>query len=320
MKIVITGAGGFVGSRLAEQLYEKYEKLALTLTDTKFANVRPLAQRENTAIKKVRYVEGDLQDSVVRENLLVGGVDILYHLASLPGGASEANPALSKSVNLISTLSLIEEVAALDRDTLPRVVFTSTIAVLGNDFPALVDDTTPIAPAMIYGAHKAMGELALADMSRRNIVDAVSVRLPGVVARPLASSGLKSAFLSNVFHALRKGETFVCPISASATFWIMSLEQCVANLLHAATLDSQLMPASRAVTLPALRCTMSDMCEEIARQCGVTADLVSYAPDTDLEKHFGTYPPLVTPAADHAGFSHDCTVADMVMNVLKNID
>jgi nucleoside-diphosphate-sugar epimerase len=241
---------------------------------------------------------------------LSGGVDVLYHLAAVPGGAAEANPALSKQVNLDATLALFEEVAAVA--SCPRVVFTSTIAVLGAPMPAVVTDDSPIVPAMIYGSHKAMAELALADMTRRKQLDAVAVRLPGIVARPPAPSGLKSAFMSNVFHSLRASEPFVSPVSAAATFWLMSVSQCVTNLLHAAQLDSALMPTSRVVTLPALRCTMSELSAAIADHFKVSSELVSYQPDSELERNFGCQPPLQTPAAERAGFSHDGDLQSLV--------
>lgn len=308
MNIVVTGAGGFVGRALAEALLAEGVS-SLVLMDTAFA--------EKTLKGPVTYVEGGLQDADIRAQILRGGVDVLYHLAAVPGGAAEANPALSKQVNLDATLALFEEAAALGSK--PRIVFTSTIAVLGAPLPALVDDASPIVPAMTYGTHKAMMELALADMTRRNLVDSVSVRLPGIVARPLAPSGLKSAFMSNVFHALKAGESFVSPVSAAATFWLMSVRQCVQNLMYAGKMDSAKMPASKVVTLPALRCTMGELVAELASSAGVSESLVSYAPDADLEAHFGAQPPLQTPAADAAGFRHDGTLKQLVSSAFQSI-
>lgn len=306
MNIVITGASGFVGSALAQRLFTD-DQIKLTLVDNQFSSSRLAGSR-------VSYVEGELQDPAVREQALSGGVDVLYHLAAVPGGAAEANPVLSKQVNLDATLALIEEVAATE--SCPRVVFTSTIAVLGAPMPAMVNDDSPIVPAMIYGTHKAMVELALANMSRRKLVDAVSVRLPGIIARPPAPSGLKSAFMSNLFHSLRAAEPFVSPVSAMATLWLMSVNQCVTNLLHAAQLDSQLMPASRVVTLPALRCTMGELVAAVTEELNACAKLVTYAADAGLEALFGKHPPLQTPTAERAGFVHDGSLKHLVTEAL----
>jgi hypothetical protein len=64
---------------------------------------------------------------------------------------------------------------------------------------------------------------------------------------------------------------------------------------------------------------MKDLATEIARQCGTSADLVTYQPDAALEAAFGAHPPLSTPNADRAGFAHDGDLATLVANALAVI-
>jgi len=47
--------------------------------------------------------------------------------------------------------------------------------------------------------------------------DGVSLRLPGILACPVGDVTMKSAFMSNLFHALKAGEEFICPVSSEAT-------------------------------------------------------------------------------------------------------
>jgi nucleoside-diphosphate-sugar epimerase len=199
------------------------------------------------------------------------------------------------------------------------VVYASSIAVLGDPLPALVDDATPLSPKMIYGGHKAMMEHAVAMFSNRGAIDGVTVRLPGILARPKGPSGMKSAFMSNLFHALKAGEAFTCPVSAEGTIWAQSVARCADNFLHALTLDSALLPPTCAVTLPAQRIAMGALAAEIARQCGVSSNLVSYAPDPALEAAFAANPPLQTSAAKQAGFAHDGDLATLVANALATL-
>ena len=79
------------------------------------------------------------------------------------------------------------------------------------------------------------------------------------------------------------------------------------------------MPRTRVVTLPALRVTMAALADEIARQCGVSTDLVDYAPDASLEAAFGAHPSLSTPAAERVGFAHDGDLATLVESALATI-
>jgi len=315
----VTGAGGFVGRKLAQELYNTLDGVELTLMDVSFGNDFPIPESEHASnpTKTVRYVEGQLQDASVREAIVQTGLDIIYHLAAVPGGAAEKNPMLSRAVNLDATLSLADLVAEKGEGK-TRFVYTSTIGVYADDLPEFVDDTTPAQPEMVYGCHKAMVELALANMHLHGLLDVVAVRLSGIVARPRVASGLKSAFLSDVFHALKAGEAFVCPLAESATTWMLSASQCVSNLVLAGTKTGISMPKSRVVTLPVVHCTMLDLIDEILLQVDSPTASVRYEPQPEVEG-FGKFPPLVTNAADIAGFSSDGSVQSLVKTVLASL-
>ncbi|MBT0668254.1 NAD-dependent epimerase/dehydratase family protein [Novosphingobium profundi] len=305
MRILVTGAGGFVGRHLVAHLLARGDEV--TGLDTVAAGIPEGA----------RTVAGDFTDAAVRAEALGQGCEALIHLATVPGGAAEADPAASRRTNVDAMYDLLLEASALTPGL--RVIYASSIAVFGDPLPARVDDTTPLSPRMIYGGHKAMMEDAVALFSNRALIDGVTVRLPGILARPKGPSGLKSAFMSDLFHALKAGEPFICPVSAEGTIWAQSVARCAANFVHALTLESALVPPTRAVTLPALRVTMGELATEIAAQCGVPADLVTYAPDAALEQAFAAQPPLATPAADKAGFAHDGNLANLARSALTTL-
>lgn len=305
MTIIVTGAGGFVGRQLVARLVA--EEQDVVAIDTSVACL-PAG---------VRALAGDLGDKAVRDAALSGGCSAVVHLATVPGGAAEADPAASRRINIDAMYDLLLEAGTAGNR--PRFVYASSIAVFGDPLPAHVDDATPLSPKMIYGGHKAMMEDAVALFSNRGLIDGVTVRLPGILARPKGPSGMKSAFMSDLFHALKAGEAFTCPVSAGGLIWAQSVARCAGNFVHALTLDPALLPPTRAVTLPALRVSMGDLAAEIARQCRVSADLVTYAPDAALEAAFAAQPPLETPAAEKAGFAHDGDLATLVASALSTI-
>lgn len=308
MTIIITGAGGFVGRQLVGNLLARGD--ALVAMDQVLSS---LPDHPN-----LRKVAGDIGASSVRSEAFSGGCTALVHLATVPGGAAEADPAASRRINIDAMYDLLEAAKAASEK--PRIVYASSIAVFGDPLPPQgVDDQTPLAPKMIYGGHKAMMETAVAMMHHRGEIDGVSVRLPGILARPKGPSGMKSAFMSDLFHALRAGEDFVCPVSEGATIWAQSVRQCSVNFLHALSMKSSAMPVTRVVTLPAQRITMGALADEIARQCGVSTALVTYMPDPALEAGFGAQPPLATPSAESCGFAHDGDLATLVRNALAVI-
>ena len=301
MRIVITGAGGFVGRALVERLRDEHDLVGI--------DVGPLPDG-------CLAVSGDLTDPSILEDAFSGGCDAVVHLATAPGGAAEADPALAKRVNIDATMAITE--IAARRGKCPRFVFASSVAVFGAPLPALIDDGTPLSPRLVYGAHKAMMETWIASQSPRRAIDGLSLRLPGIVARPASAAGFKSAFMSDVFHALKADRGFVSPVSADATMWMLSVRCLIDNITHALTLPKG-SAGGRAITLPALRIPFRELVGEIAAQTGFDIGRVTYAPDVALEAAFGSLPPLLTPAADALGFVHDVNVTTLVAHALARL-
>lgn len=304
LHVVVTGAAGFVGRALVARLL-RVRRVgprplgALTALDLAFAEAVPAG---------VHRLEGSIADPAVVARAFAEPVDLLIHLASIPGGSAEQQPQAAREVNLHGTLHLLDacERQVAQGGPVPRVVFASTIAVYGAAMPAIVDDDTPTRPAMAYGAHKLMGEIALADATRRGACVGISLRLPGVLARPPARTGQLSAFLSDLLRDPAAGRDVTCPMSPAATTWASSTPNTVENLLHAAAMDIVTLPSHRALTLPALRFSMAELVEALAAVHGPRVrEHVHFAPEPRIEALFGRFPPLRTPAADVAGFRHD---------------
>ncbi|MFT4180291.1 MAG: NAD-dependent epimerase/dehydratase family protein, partial [Rhizobium sp.] len=223
MKVVVVGAGGFVGQRLATLLAAQESISELVLIDqVRVATTAPDDRR-------LRVIEGDFGDiSLIEAH--IAGASVVYLLASILGGAAEANYALARRVNIDSSLTLIE--ALRDRNPATRLVFASTIAVYAKPMPDLVTDATPTGPSMVYGAQKLMMEAAISNFAARGWLDGVSLRLSGVMARDGADARLKSAFMSRVFYAVMRGEDIVLPVHPQSRTWLTSVETAAWNFLH----------------------------------------------------------------------------------------
>jgi naringenin degradation protein FdeJ len=306
MKVLVTGAGGFVGRTLTRLLAADHEIVAL---DTSCAGLTPSPN--------LKIFEADLTDPDARKKAIADGCDALIHLATIPGGGAEQDPDRAWQVNMEASQALISAVA--QHGDHPRVVYASSIAVFGEPLPDIVDDSTPLRPQLLYGAHKAMMEQWIATLTRRGVIEGFSLRLPGIIARPHGPSGLKSAFMSNVFHAALAGEPFVAPISTEATMWLMSVERIARNFRYALSLSSAAFAEPYAVTLPAVLVSMKELVEEIAAQTGWDPRRVRYEPDAALEAGFGSYPPLNAERAKALGFADDGSVTRLVTSALDRI-
>lgn len=309
MRVLVTGANGFVGRHLAGRLLADAAVNGravsqLILMDVDFA--------EPPQDSRVRLIKGSIAEAKrLCEAFSEGPVDLVFHLASIPGGLAEAEFSLGLEVNLYATQQLLELLR--QQQGVARLVFASTIAVYGAPMPAEVTDDTPLRPCLSYAAQKLIGEVLVDDYSRRGWIDGVSLRLPGIVARPPEPSGLLSAFMSDVFWRLKAGEHFICPVSPKAVAWWMSVSCCVDNLLHAATVPTEALAARRSMALPVLRLTMAEVVKGLARRFGADRfDKVDYRPDAKLEVVFGALPPLHAKAAETLGFRHDGDVDQLI--------
>jgi nucleoside-diphosphate-sugar epimerase len=321
MKLLVTGAGGFIGAHLL-RLLQAEGRVGGRAIDTLIA----LDHRLDDARLQhdgggVLAIEGDLASRAVHQRIAQLAPDLCFHLAAVPGGAAEADPLLSRRVNLDATLDLFQTLA--DRapgGRPPVVVYASTIAVYGSALPDPVTPTTPLRPPMVYGAHKLACEILLADFTRRGLLDGRALRLPGIVARPRAPSGLGSAFMSELMHALAAGEPFTCPVGPEATAWWMSARRCAQNLVHAASMavaGHDTASAGRAWPLPVLRLSIAQVVRTLSQLHGVAGErLVRYAPQPAVETVFGRYPALDDRAARALGLRDDGTPEALVRRAL----
>ena len=310
MKVLVTGAGGFIGSVLVQALRARgrigeHAIAALAIADQRLAN----------APSDALALEGDLGSEPVLQRIAEFRPDVVFHLAAVPGGAAEADYALGRRVNLDATLALFERLA--NRERPPVVVYASSIAVYGTTLPDLVTPETPLHPPLTYGAHKLACEILLADFSRRGLLDGRSLRLPGIVARPRTPSGLASAFMSDLLHALRAGEPFTCPVSPQATAWWMSAQCCAENLLQGAVMDVSQADAARAWPMPVLRLSIAQVIAACADLYGQDRrELVRFDPQPQLESVFGRYPRLDDGAARALGLRDDGTAQALIERAL----
>ncbi|MDB4928320.1 MAG: UDP-glucose 4-epimerase [Myxococcaceae bacterium] len=143
MNILLTGATGKVGSRLAQRLSQRGDQVR--------ALVRDRARAARLLGERVELVEGDLLDAASLA-AAVRGVDAVVHCAAFFRGATDEQ---AHAVNDLGTRHLAD---AARRASVRRFVFTSTGLVYGPTDGRTVREDDPCAPAAAYPVSKLAAE------------------------------------------------------------------------------------------------------------------------------------------------------------------
>lgn len=283
-----------MGRKVVELALARSDCSSIVVTDRSLPDLHP--------DPRLQAVQGEIDDPAVQDAILAGA-DAVIHLAAVLGGAAEADPVASRRINLDATLDLIH------RSRGRRFVLASTIAVYGEP-PPLIDDDTLCAPTLVYAMHKRMAEIALETAVRRGEIEGIALRIAGVVARPGPALGLKSAFLSGLFQAMREGRDFTMPVAPDGRSPITSVHAVAAALLHAA-LSGTAPGNGQSLLLPALSVQFSDL-EATLRRRYPSAPPVTYRADPDIMRGFGNFGAVETRDARRLGYPADRDLAELV--------
>ncbi len=322
MRVLVTGAAGFIGQELCRQLLgdglggRPIEQLFML--DKSFNALSP--DLNASADVRIHLLRVDFSEDQWATSIVQANVQIVFHLASLLGGAAELDPTSGEQINLLSPLKLISLCGACKEPV--RFVNASSIAVFGALGKVTVNEATPCVPVLSYGTHKLMLELALADATRRGKLDACSLRLPGIVARPGNGEGLMSAFMSQIFWMMKAKQPCTVPVTADGKAWWLSSKMCASNLRTIAMVSSekldQMLGTSRVVLMPALHLTSSEVVAALAEILGAERKhLISYASNPLVNRLFASYPPIDFQIARSLGLEHDGSAIDLGKTVLS---
>lgn len=271
MKLMITGGGGFVGSRLARALLargtlagERIDRLVLT-------DIAP-PPADLLADARVEARSGPLlsQTDALRKEPFDG----VFHLASAVSGECEADFELGLRSNLDSTRALLDALRAqVDAGgKVPRLVFSSSVAVFGPDaavpMPSVVADATLPTPQTSYGTHKLICEHLVADYTRKGYIDGRAARLMTVTVRPGRPNGAASSFFSGIIREPLAGMEAVCPVSPDVSHPVSSPQRTVEGLIAVFEASREAFGGRTALNLPALNVRVSEMLDALEQVAG----------------------------------------------------
>ena len=316
MHILVTGAAGMIGRKFSERLArdgslggKRIERMTLT-------DIGPPAKPESSA--RIETRADDIAAPGVADALVGERPDLVVHLAAVVSGEAESDFEKGYRVNLDGTRHLLEAVRQVGSSSAggycPRFVFSSSIAVFGAPFPEQIPDEFHLTPLTSYGTQKAIGELLLADYTRRGFLDGVGLRFPTICVRPGAPNKAASGFFSNIIREPLVGKEVVLPVPESVRHTHASPRAAVNFLLHAATMDTSRIGPRRSLSMPGVCVTVGEQIEALGRIAGEkVVKLIRREPDPVITRIVAGWPERFDPVrATQLGFVAETSFDDIV--------
>jgi len=178
--VVVTGAGGFIGSHVVERLVREGATVRAVLRYTSRGQRGALDLLPADVMSEVELTLGDVRDfDAVRE--VMRGADAMFHLAALVGiPYSYEHPQEVIDTNVVGTSNVL--LAAKELGSMERVVLTSTSEVYGSALRVPMDEEHPLQAQSPYSATKIAGDALGVSFQR-------SFGLPVTIVRPFNAYG-----------------------------------------------------------------------------------------------------------------------------------
>jgi nucleoside-diphosphate-sugar epimerase len=223
-KVLVTGATGFIGTKLAERLVARGDDVTCL--------VRGSSNRTQLDALGVRYAIGDVRDPAAVQNA-IGDAEVVYHLAGL---AAAFHARDLQQVNAGGFRNVAAACAASQRP--PVLVSVSSLAAAGPS-PAgrARTESDPPQPVSHYGRSKRAAEL---------IAEEYADRVPITIVRPPIVFGEGDVQMRDVFRSIFRYGIHVAIGVAGSHYSLIHVDDLVSSLIACAASGRRLAPAGTA--------------------------------------------------------------------------
>jgi NAD dependent epimerase/dehydratase len=264
-RVLVTGAGGFIGSTLVEELLRRGAGVRAFVRYNSRGDVGLLSTLDPDLAKSMEIVSGDLRDPAAVAGSM-RDVDVVFHLGALIAiPYSYVHPHEVVETNVIGTVNVLEAA----RQTRPsRVIHTSTSEVYGTAVYAPIDEKHPLQGQSPYSASK-IGADKVAESYHR------AFGVPVVTVRPFNTYGPRQSARAVIPTIITQALTLpqITLGSLTPTRDLTFVTDTVAGFIAAATTDAAI---GREINLGTNdEISVGDLAQKIMRIVGRSLPIVS---------------------------------------------
>ncbi len=177
MKIIVTGASGYIGARLTLFLIEQGHEVTAVCSSK-------IPQKKGWTDRVHQFIVGDIRDEKNIKKISEINADVIIHLVSLDHHDSEKKPNFVSEVNVQSTWNLLNTCSV---NGLKKFIYFSTIHVYGKNQLGFVKESQVATPYNAYGLTHALSEEICNYYQRKTDTDCINIRLSNSYGEPVFS-------------------------------------------------------------------------------------------------------------------------------------
>ncbi len=303
--ILVTGAGGQIGSELTPALRQRHGHDAVIASGPEEVD-DPAPPFEVLDVTDAHHLE-----SVVD----TFEVDAIYHLAAILSAKGEQDPQLTYEVNVNGLYNVLE---VARRHELAQVIVPSTIAVFGPDTPDHPGEKTILRPTTMYGISKVFLELLASYYHRRFDLDVRGVRYPGILSHKTRPGGGTTDYAVEVFYEAIESGSYTYFVREDTQLPMMYMQDAITAMLDLAEADESDLRYRCEYNVSALEFTPRELTAAIREH--IPDFQASYEPD-DRQEIADSWPNTIddTAAREDWGWSPDYDLEEMVEDMILNL-
>lgn len=263
--ILVTGAGGQIGTVLTESLRKRYGRDQIIATD-----IRPISQT-NGIFEQLDIMDRDRLGQLINDYKITQ----IYHLVAILSANGEKDPLRTWQINMDSLFNVLE---AARTNKIDRIFFPSSIAAFGPNAPAFnTPQLSYLDPTTVYGISKVAAEHWCNYYFTRYNLDIRSVRYPGIISYQSAAGGGTTDYAVDIFHEALENGNFTCFLKADTKLPMIYMEDAVRATMELMESPPEKIKIRTSYNLAGLSFTPEEIAAEIKKH--LPDFTIKYDPD-----------------------------------------